>query len=385
LIEDRRETMFKKWSKIRIVAVLGAILVALGTAGTALAVQAEYVFGSGSDVTYQMSVGLDTLYNGSYGCTVVPAPNTVPQPLDFSCVPDEPGTITTENYQHDVVSQAYPNGASIAINQLCSNVGAVSVVRNTRTARSSDCKGLRFVPYARDGLAWVCFNACHGVSNLTTAQLQGIFGDCSINNWSQVGGSAGPIKVYGVKTGSGIKSNWNSFLGLGSEGDTACTPGPDHVIRQNQNGPILANGDQDDAIFYWSAGNHRSFLKKPDGSKLGRLNGVVPSIVNIGSGAYPFSFFLSNVYCGATSSSGPCPVQASAATLRYVHETTGWICKAGTDSPNRLNAHSINPQTGLNYRSEIVKVINAWGFAALPYGPTGGSASGSSFCRQFFT
>jgi ABC-type phosphate transport system substrate-binding protein len=345
------------------------------------ATKAGKVFGAGSDVTYKLQVALDTLYNNSAGCTTVAATGQQ-QPLDFSCLPDDPSTITTENYAHDVVSEAYPSGASVGISQLCANLGGVDFVRNTRTTKSGDCTGMHFVPFARDGIAWECFGTCHNVTNLSTAQLQGIYGNCSITDWSQVGGTAGPIKVYSVKPGSGIRTQWTGFLGISS--DNACSPDSAHIIRQNQNAPILANGDQNDAIFYFSVGNHRTNVKFDDGSKLGNLNGVTPSVVNVGAGTYPFTYYLSEVYCAASSGSSPCPAPASQQTLNYVQESTGWLCKGDATSPH-TGPHATDPETGVNYRIEIQRTISAFGFAPLPYGVTGGSASGSSFCREFET
>jgi hypothetical protein len=370
---------------------LALIAVGAFTAHAMAATPPAKIFGSGSDVTYRYQVAMDTLYNNSAGCVTVPPPGQT-QPLDFSCVADDASTVTTENYAHDVASQAYPNGASIGVNQLCANTPAapntfaVDFVRNTRTARTSDCTGLHFAAYALDGLAWVCFNACHGVTNITKTDLAKIFGDCSINKWNQLNTSAAadPIRVYGVKPGSGIKSNWNSFLGIPD--DTGCVPQDGkHVIRQNQNAPIIANGDQNDAIFYWSVGNFKT-KKGGDGSKLGSLNGVAPTIANIGSGTYPFSYFLSNVYCGQSGASGTgaCPVAASQATLNYVHEVTGWLCRGSAASPHLTGTggHASDPETGINYRTLIKKTINAYGFATIPWGPTGGTTTESSFCRQ---
>jgi phosphate transport system substrate-binding protein len=377
--------MHRRQRPIAALLIAAAAVLALGMPGAtppaaADTAKASQVLSSGSDVSYTASVNLTGLYNGSPGCVLVAASGT--QPLDFSCLADEPATITTENYSHDVIAEAFPVGASVAVNQLCANVGGVSLVRNTRAARSSDCTGLHFVPWGRDGAAWECFNGCHGVSNLTKAQLQGIYGDCSITNWNQVGGTDGPIKVYSVKPGSGLKSNWNSYLGISD--DTHCSPDSAHIIRQNLNGPILDNGDANDAIFYFSIGNHRTNVKTADGSKLGSINGVAPSIVNVGSGLYPISFFLSNVYCAASTGAAPCPVAAPAPVLKYAHESTGWLCKAGSDAAH-TDAHSIDPITGVNFRTLILRAIQAAGFASIPYGPTGGSASGSSFCREFET
>ena len=129
--------------------------------------------------------------------------------------------MTTENAYHDIVSEVYPTGASVGITQLCSNSNGVDFVRMTRSFGTSDCTGLHFVSFAVTGLAWECFGTCHGVTNLTKAQLQGIYGDCSITNWSQVGGTPGVIKKYAVQAGSGIKKVFDTYLGITDESPSA--------------------------------------------------------------------------------------------------------------------------------------------------------------------
>jgi ABC-type phosphate transport system substrate-binding protein len=303
------------------------------------------------------------------------------QPLDYSCLADTSDTKHTENYEHDVVSEHYPLGASNGIAQLCANLGNVSFARNTRAPKSTDCTGLHFVSFARDGLAWECFGTCHNVTNLTKVQLQGIYGDCSITNWSQVGGSTGAIRVYGVVPGSGVKSNWNGYLGISD--DTHCAPADGkHVIHQNENQEILANGDQANAIFYFSIASWNTNVKPhPDGSKLGNLESVAPTPGNIANGTYALGYNQGFVYCKSSTGTSPCPKPADGPTINYVGETTGWVCKAGA-AGNHTGAHNLDPITKVNYRVEIQSTLLSYGLVPIGYGPTGGSASGSSFCRE---
>ena len=303
------------------------------------------------------------------------------QPLDYSCLADTADTKHTENYAHDVVSERYPLGASNGIAQLCANLGTVSFARNVRAPKSTDCTGLHFVSFARDGLAWECFGTCHNVTNLTKVQLQGIFGDCSMTNWSQVGGTAGPIVVYGVVPGAGVKSNWNSYLGISD--DTHCAPADGkHVIHQNENQEIFANGDQANAIFYFSIASWNVNVKpNPDGSKLGNLECVAPTTTTIANGTYPLGYNQGFVYCKASTGASPCPKPANIPTVKYVGETNGWICKA-VAAGTHTGAHDVDPLTGVNYRIKIQNTLSAFGLVPIGYGPTGGSASGSSFCRE---
>ncbi|MDQ1495684.1 MAG: hypothetical protein QOG69_2167, partial [Actinomycetota bacterium] len=92
------------------------------TAAGAVGQKPVNVLGSGSDASYKPTTALDTLYNQSAGCrTIIHPPETV-QPTDFSCLADETTTIKTENYVHNIIREAYPNGASVGITQLCGNL-----------------------------------------------------------------------------------------------------------------------------------------------------------------------------------------------------------------------------------------------------------------------
>src|SRR5262249_16431660 len=93
------------------------------------------VLGSGSDVSYLMPSALHQLYNESPGCNLVVLPPTV-QPLDFQCQANTPDTIKTEDYAHDVVSQAYPLGASNGILQVCGGLSGVTFATSTRLPKS---------------------------------------------------------------------------------------------------------------------------------------------------------------------------------------------------------------------------------------------------------
>jgi hypothetical protein len=87
------------------------------------------------------------------------------------------------------------------------------------------------------------------------------------------------------------------------------------------------------------------------------------------------------VYCAASTGTAPCPKKASKQTVNYVGETKGWVCKASVTGDHR-GAHSTDPLTGDNYHFEIEHTLSNFGLVPIAYGPTGGSATGSSFCRE---
>jgi ABC-type phosphate transport system substrate-binding protein len=365
--------------KLRIVrraaVVAGAVAVAVAltvpaNAGTGVRKPSEGK-GSGSDTTYNLMVKLDTLYNGSAGCQTIAATGN-PQPLDFRCLtPNPPGTITSENYAHDVMRESYPLGSSVGITQLCqqgqTGVAKINWARSSRAPRASDCAGLRFVAYAQDGISWESFptvagSKSAGVTNLTQAQVQGIFKTCTITDWSQVGGSPGPIVVYSAQVGSGTKNTFDGFVGGNSN---ACST-PNHIIFENNDDPIAADGNLANAIFYYSYGRFQQHHNAD--AYLGQVDGVAPTPDTISDGTFPYRRFLYNVYRNTTANQ-----RVSTAVRAYIGEKA-WICK-----PNA--SHSTDPITGLNYGAEIQSAIESEGFILIPFGPVGGGVVGSSRCR----
>jgi hypothetical protein len=179
------------------------------------------------------------------------------------------------------------------------NVSPLSAATSSRapnlTSGSSagDDKGLNFVAYAMDGVSWFHWTAAPpvsgtsasapdtvnntttpattpsaGVKSLTVAQLTSIYTNslsCNVNgatvtmNWECLpGGTPGPIALYIAQSGAGTESTWASMLGLAC--GTSCVfpyggENTAHTIFENETGQIFANGDEADAIFFFSYGN----------------------------------------------------------------------------------------------------------------------------------
>jgi hypothetical protein len=274
------------------------------------------------------------------------------------------GTIVTDNYRHDQPHGAFFLGSGSGINQLCqqglTGVAPIDYARSSRALKSSDCTGLDFVAYARDGISWEAFNVSGSgvgttVRNLTQAQLQGIYVNCSITNWNQVGGNNVPIVLYTAQAGSGTRSTFDTFLG--GAGSTACMTTAQKATNQipeNNNEGIPA-ANRPGAIFPFSFGIYATQEANPyggtsnsvDGSFLGNIDGVAPNVTTIRNGTFPYTRYLYNVVSRAN---------ASQATMDYVGPN-GWICKT-------LGEHA-NASNGSNYHYVVASKINAAGFVPL--------------------
>lgn len=298
---------------------------------------------------------------------------------------------TTENYEHDSPREAFFLGSSNGIKQLCNQgqpgVAHIDFARSSRALKNTDCAGLHSVAYAKDGISWEAWNVsgsgvfgmnnttspCAGGICLTQAQLKAIFVQCTITDWNQVNPSVPvgtTIDVYTAQAGSGTRSTFDGFVGGSSDScinNRGSAYAGSHIIPENGNAPILANGDQNVAIFPFSYGVWTQ--QSTANTVLGAVDGVAVSDTTIGDGTFPWSRNLYNIYCSATCPGGA----SSAATVNYVGET-GWQCKLGSQ-------HSINPLTGRNYHTDLYFVYTTHGFVPMPGGAIGGGVGGADYCR----
>ncbi len=262
-----------KLSKFRLTAAAAtaaSALLVIGGIGVAGAAgppgtngQTEAVVAAGSDTTYDAMTKIQDLYNGSPGCKI-DASNPGVDAYTQCLAVDPAGTVTTENYDHDVLSGFYPQGSGAGIRQLSKqgqgSIPQVDFARSSRDKQASDAKGLRFVGYAKDGITPIDFRtvaanagqgspsagckpgeaagACTGtsVNNLTTAQLVDIFVNCNIRDWRQLNtagftmaqtvgtpatpsdyqyNAAGnqPIYTWFIQGSSGTGLTWVNYLG----------------------------------------------------------------------------------------------------------------------------------------------------------------------------
>lgn len=361
---------------IALVSVAAVAVTLAATAGTASAATSfpTDVLGGGSDVTFHIMSRIDQLYNESPGCVTIAATGT--QPEDNGCISAD---VTSENVNHDRISEAFPIGGSAGEDELCkhglANEAPIDYAR--QTAVGAKCTGLHYVAYARDGITWESFpgvSGSHavGVKNLTQAQLQGIFVNCTITNWSQVGGTSGAIKIYTILSQYGTRKSFDTFLG----GSSSSCPAVKQIDQTNN--AQIAAADKANAIIPVSVGSwNERYKKTPGGSQLGSIDNVAPSNANIAGGSFPFSRFLYNVYCkGDPANGNKCGTAspAPAAVTKFIGES-GWICKS--------SGHTTDPITGTAYGTEVRNAITNFGFAVLPKGATGGGTTTSNYCRLF--
>ena len=257
----------------------------------------------GSDTTYWAMRSAAATYNAAQTATVVtevmpipaaPFPTSVTVPADSHCAAK---TYNTTNLP--------PNGSSAGITALQNDAtGCIDFARSSRGRGSSDISTDQFVAYALDAVTW-SYNSTntHNVHNLTISQLINIY-TCSptthapfVSNWSQLGGTAGPIVKYAPQTGSGTLSFFQTKLLNGATVDQNCDSAHlSHRAEENQgqtrctnNDPTCASGvqaipstDYPNLIMpysyaKWTAQKNAAETDVRHGQTLGAVNGKVPA------------------------------------------------------------------------------------------------------------
>jgi phosphate transport system substrate-binding protein len=379
-------------------AAVAASFILAGTASATISsAQNNVIVGSGSSTTYGVMTALDDLFNGMPGCNLVAVPPAT-QALNFSCTPPASPLVAGngENYTNDVALREPALGSSNGILQLenqgtkTTATAAISYAASSRAPKTTDNNGLNFVAFAKDGVDWFHFTEVKGVAtpsakvtDLTSTQIQDIWNGTD-TNWDQVGGTNAPIDLYAAQSGSGTESTWSSFLGF-SDQTYILSKGAayydTHIVFENEDSQMITNGDEADAIFYFSYGKWELSCKtvcggtavpgstkaKPSTAAIGEVNGVAPSKTTILNGTFPVPRFLYNVY---SNGSDPAIPAATAATLNFISEV-GFLCKPQTTTVSGKSTPILDPNTGVSVRTEINDAIEAAGFFVLPEGPEG--------------
>ncbi len=404
-------------------ALFSAAPAAAGPIGTAGGPTPDKILGSGSDTSQILMLHLDGLYNVSEGCLIA-APNTA---LDLSCLnPDPAGTIVSENYEHDIISEADFVGSSTGIKQLCTQGQAgtayIDFARSSRAPKPTDCTGLHFVAYARDGISVEAsdtaapLSGIHLMNNpdalctghgycLTQTQIKGIYANCTITDWATVGGNPGTIQIYTPQSGSGTRSQFETFLGISDSSVCITADGQpiSHAqVPENQNTGIVG-ADIPSFIFPFSFAIYHTEINPTGaagGFQLAQVDGVAVNTTTIADGSFPYGRFIYNVYCSTTaatkcgSGTGHLVTQK---TVDYIGEE-GWICKPSvtenpgwvgngnvpaldTSQPNAQAPHVVSPHYNVNWAILISNKIKSRGFGPISIGLIGGGDVNSDHCR----
>ena len=188
---------------------------------------------------------------------------------------------------------ARPNGANaglsaIKLDQMSTvdpNAYCIDYVRASRAKATNGTENmLTFYALGKDAVTWVgVSNAYAPTTPLSLAQLKGIF-ECSITDWSQVGGQAGAIHLYLPPTTAATRS---FFLGIIGSSDTAVQAGcGSNFTPTQQNDGTRLNADPQAIVMYGTSKYASQFNGAPGspdnrgGTILGQVNDTIKPLVN---------------------------------------------------------------------------------------------------------
>lgn len=216
---------------------------------------------AGSDTIQDVDSALTVLINRESGNTDfdrtfnVPAQfaGTVSVPGDRFC-----GPLTYAQSPAAGQVQA-PNGSGAGRTVLntsagsATNAGCTDVARSSSGRAATDPTTFQYFAFARDAVGIAASSTSPAPANLTIDQIRGIY-NCTITNWSQVGGGNGPIQRYLPQTGSGTRSFFISSV-LANADPSATTGAGCAAVKnfQENDATTIAAGDAASAILPFSA------------------------------------------------------------------------------------------------------------------------------------
>jgi len=137
----------------------------------------------------------------------------------------------------------------------------INYARSSRARSSTDPATISFINLGGDAVTYATQPGTHAPANLTTAQLQGIY-NCTLTNWSQVGGTSAPIAAMLPQNGSGTRSFFLGAIGLTAPGPCVSTSATrqgaaganDQTLEENEGVDPSLNMNKADVIFPFSVG-----------------------------------------------------------------------------------------------------------------------------------
>jgi ABC-type phosphate transport system substrate-binding protein len=163
-----------------------------------------------------------------------------------------------------------PDGSSAGITALTTQNASTSghpcmdFARSSRDRASTDPSTISFVDLAGDAVTYATQPGTHAPSGgLTTAQLTAIY-ECKVTNWSQVGGSSGPIHAFIPQSGSGTAAFFLAAIAVTTPGScvsssatkTGSAGHSDNTLEENEGVAASLNKSKADVIFPFSVGKY---------------------------------------------------------------------------------------------------------------------------------
>jgi phosphate transport system substrate-binding protein len=256
--------MFPRLTRKRALAAAGGLCAVAAMSACMPANETPETMGvAGSDTTEDVMAAIAAEYNADTEY------NTDPDTFyNVLSVQDDPILVPADGDCGDITYHSppgpgevvAPNGSSNGRNALKASVqagnGCVDIARSSGPPRAigSDLATFEYYAFALDALGWASAST-KAPANLTLTQLRGIY-NCTFTNWSQVGGTAGPIERYMPQTGSGTYQFFrDDVLGFDPVSFSSGSCPALQYTQENSGEAIATNGDQETALVGYSMAN----------------------------------------------------------------------------------------------------------------------------------
>lgn len=367
---------------MRLKKVLGAALIAgtllSGTMGSIAGASPEpsgwddannAVKGGGSDTTYNFMQRAELLFNQAVGCdtdnaTPTVTPNNLGKCLTGSA---QKATDIAGNWDHDYFTSLFPTGSGAGIGAL--KLGDVDYARSSRGPSGIGDAPLNFWAFGKDALAVVTFGN-RATGNLTLTQLKDIY-ECRITNWNQIDPSlpSATIEPIGMNSSSGTYNTFNTLVGVVANNNSCVKRigGPTGVYPfENDVKPIINDPaiNEDNAIWWMSWAEFRSFDYKRGSAKLWKIDGKDLNTTTVNNSTYPLTRLVYHVTKDPIAPAGPGSsdiVGADGGAQGAVQEFTEFLCKPAA-------GHTLNNFSGDTNYVELTDIYAATGFLRVPSG-----------------
>ncbi|KAA1421020.1 hypothetical protein F0U44_01420 [Nocardioides humilatus] len=353
------------------IAVAGASTAAADPTGTPGAPPpgktADQIYAAvGADAFAELTNNLVIQYNAQN-----PAPTRVLASYDaINPVTGVPGeNLTTK----PGCSVARPNGANAGVTAITQNLHVdndpvkpfcIDFVRSSRAKGTAPAEAaLTFYAQSRDAVSYATVgNAYAPTAPLTTAQLKDIF-ECKKQDWSEVGGQAGPIHLYLPPASAATLTFFLQAIGTTLNNVTDGCAGLPTVFEQQQNDGRTLDGDPQGiapyAVTKWAAQANQApgIADNRGGASIGLVNATTAPTITTTFGGDTYQVLNPDFASGASAAFGRLFFNVvrndAPQDLKDVFKAGGYLCQ---------------------HQNELL----------VPYGntPLGNDSSAERFCGQ---
>lgn len=246
---------------------------------------------------------------------------------------------------------ARPNGANAGISAITQNLHVdndaskpfcIDFVRSSRAKGTAPAEAaLTFYAQSRDAVSYATVgNAYAPTAPLTTAQLKDIF-ECKTQDWSEVGGQAGPIHVYLPPATAATLTFFLGAIGTTLNNVTDGCSGLPTVFEQQQNDGRTLDGDPlgiaPYAVTKWAAQANQApgIADNRGGAAIGLVNQATAPTITTTFGGTTYQVLNPDFAAGASASFGRLFFNVvrndAPQELKDVFKAGGYLCQHQDD------------------------------------------------------